>query len=330
MERISTGVERLDAMLSGGYYRGSSVLITGVPGTAKTSLAASFADAAARRGERTVYVSFDEAPEQIVRNVASIGIRLAPHIEAGTLRLHSLRGRAESPEGHAARIRALLSESQPQHLVIDPLSALSQHGTEVDAEAAALQILDLAKSAGITILSTSLLGHSLLLTEQTPLNISTIADTWIHVSNVSQGGERNRALTIIKARGTAHSNQVRELILTDTGVTMADVYAVDGDVLMGTLRWEKENAARVAHAAAQASAVLREQKAELALAETKAQIEKLAREQQVQESELAQLRVIAAAELDHRASAADELLQRRRGDPLAPVIGAGGEGRQGA
>ena len=151
---------------------------------------------------------------------------------------------------------------------------------------AALQVLDLTKSAGITIVSTSLLGNSLPLNEQTPLNISTIADTWMHVSYVNQGGERNRALTIVKARGTGHSNQVRELVLSSTGVTLADVYSVGGEVLMGTLRWEKENEARRARSEAASSAELREKRAELALAEMNAQLDTLERARAVQLAEL--------------------------------------------
>lgn len=321
-ERISTGVERLDSMLLGGYYRGSSVLITGAPGTAKTSLVAAFTDAAARRGERTVYVSFDEAPEQIVRNVASIGIQFRPHLDAGTLWLHALRARAESPEAHVARIRSLLREFKPRHLVIDPLSALIQYGNDANAEGAALQVLDLAKSAGITIVSTSLLGNALPLTEHTPLNVSTIADTWMHVSYVSQGGERNRALTIIKARGTGHSNQVRELVLTDAGVTLADVYAVGGEVLMGTLRWEKENEARKARATAQNLDALRAQRARLALAETRARAATLAKEQAILETELAQIEAAAVTEGSDHTSEVDALLLRRRSDPATPQIPA--------
>jgi circadian clock protein KaiC len=314
-ERVSTGIERLDAMLSGGYYRGSSVLITGVPGTAKTSLAATFSEAAAKRGERTVYVSFDEAPDQIVRNASSIGLRLGRYIEAGILSIHSLRGRAQSPEAHVAQIRGLLNELKPQNLVVDPLSALSQRGYEAHAEDAVLHILDLAKSAGVTIVSTSLLGNSLPLTEQTPLNISTVADTWMHVTYVSQGGERNRSLTIIKARGTGHSNQVRELVVTNEGVTLTDVYAVGGEVLMGTLRWEKENEARRSRTAAQVSTMLRQQKAELALVATRSRVDTLMKEQIIQEAELAQLKTDAAVEVGHRAGEADELLERRHADP---------------
>ncbi len=315
-ERISSGVERLDAMLSGGYHRGSSVLITGVPGTAKTSLAAIFAEAACLRGERTIYVSFDEAPDQIIRNVSSIGIQFAPLIATGTLSVHSYRGRAESPEAQVARIRALLRENQPRNLVVDPLSALAQRGREGDGEGAALQVLDLAKNAGITLVATSLLGNLLPLAEETRMNISTAADTWIHVSYVSHGGERNRALTIIKARGTGHSNQVRELVLTNEGVALADVYAAGGEVLMGTLRWEKENEARRMRSAAENSAALRERKAEVAIAETKARVEALMRDQSIQEAELEHIRAAVAVDTGHLDTEADELLQRRRADPL--------------
>jgi circadian clock protein KaiC len=312
-ERVSTGVERLDAMLSGGYHRGSSVLITGVPGTAKTSLAAAFAEAAGRRGERTLFISFDEAPEQIVRNVASIGVDLRPHLDSGVLQLRSFRARAENPEIHVANLRSLLRELEPRNLVVDPLSALSRHGT--DSEAAAIEVLDFAKSAGVTIVNTSLLGNAVPLTEQTPLNLSTIADTWLHVSYLIQGGERNRALTIIKARGTGHSNQVRELILTNGGITLSDVYSVGGEVLMGTLRWEKENDARRARALSRSASALRAQKVEQALAETRARLESLAREESLQQAELKQIHADAEAELDHGASQREELLHRRRADP---------------
>jgi circadian clock protein KaiC len=317
LERISTGVERLDAMLSGGYYRGSSVLISGVPGTAKTSLAAAFAAAAAARGERTVFISFDESPEQIRRNIDSIGIHLGPHVASGVLHMHSLRGRSESPEAQVARIRTLLRDVKPLNLIVDPLSALAQEGVEANKETAALQVLDIAKSAGITVLNTTLLVNPQPLTEKALLNVSTIADTWIHVSYVSHAGERNRALTIIKARGTGHSNQVRELVLTDHGVTLANVYAVDGEVLMGTLRWEKENEARRTQAAAKHVAILREQKAELALAETLAHLTTLERARAIQEAELTQLKAGAVSEAGDRAEETDELLVRRGADQEA-------------
>jgi circadian clock protein KaiC len=329
-ERVSTGVDRLDSMLSGGYYRGSSVLITGAPGTAKTSLSAAFAYAAVLRGERTLYVSFDESPDQIVRNVASIGFDLRPHVASGALVLHSLRGRAENPEAHVTRMRALLREIEPKNFVVDPLSALDQRGCEANAEAAALHVLDLVKSAGITIVSTSLLGNSLPLSEQTPLNISTIADTWIHVSYVSQGGERNRALTIVKSRGTGHSNQVRELVLSNTGITLTDVYTAAGQVLMGTLRWERENEERRARNAAEMTAKLQAQKAALALAETNAHLETLTRARAIQEAELVQLAAAAEAEAERRAFEVQEIRQRRRGDHPAEAPAGPGAKESGA
>ncbi len=325
-ERVSTGVERLDAMLDGGYLRGSSILITGAPGTAKTSLAAAFSVASAIRGERTVYVSFDEAPAQIVSNARSIGIDFAPHMAAGMLKIYSLRTRLESPEAQVARIRSFLREDLPQNLVVDPVSALKSRNREADAEDAALQIMDHAKNRGVTLVSTSLLGNPTPLSESTALRVSTIADTWMHLSYVSQGGERNRALTIIKSRGTSHSNQVRELILTDSGVTLANVYSSGGEVLMGTLRWEKENEARRAQAVSQTNGRLREQKAELALAQTRANAATLVKEAAIQEAELAYIRAEVRSEVAGRAVEADQLLELRHADAgTAPISQGLGE-----
>jgi circadian clock protein KaiC len=322
-ERVSTGVARLDAMLSGGYHRGSSVLITGAPGTAKTSLGAAFAAAAALRGERTTFVSFDEAAEQIVRNVSSIGIDLGSHVAAGTIQIHSLRARSESPESHIAQIRSLVHDSEIRNLVVDPLSAMTQRGCEGEAEAAALQLLDFAKSKGLTVVSTSLLGNLAPLVEHSPFRISTIADTWMHVSYEIRGGERNRALTVIKSRGTAHSNQVRELVLSTQGVTLADAYSVGGEVLMGTLRWEKENEERRVRSLALSTAILRERRAELILAGTRAKLDELARELAIQEAELEQLRLDATTETQRRAGEDDSLLQRRRADKVNDTVPAG-------
>jgi circadian clock protein KaiC len=286
MERVTSGVERLDAMLRGGYYRGSAILISGAPGTSKTSLVAAFAVAACRRKESTVYVSFDEAPAQIIRNVASIGINLAPFVKSGVLTMCSLRARADNPEAHVARIRALLDRHKAVNLVVDPLSALAQRFDEAIGDRAAVQVLDVAKSLGITAVSTSLLANAAPLSEETPLGISTIADTWMHVSYVSAAGERNRALTIIKSRGTSHSNQVRELVLSDTGVSLADPYVSDGEVLMGTLRWERENEDRRVAQATLAESHLRQKQAELALAEARVRIEAARTEQALCEANL--------------------------------------------
>jgi circadian clock protein KaiC len=166
------------------------------------------------------------------------------------------------------KLRALIAEHEPRCMAIDPLSAIIKAGGDVAAMSVAERLLGLVKSRGITLLLTSLLAGSSPETEETPLAISTIADTWIHLSYVVRAGERNRALTIVKSRGTAHSNQVRELILSHKGVTLTDVYAAGGEVLMGTLRWEKEEEKRATRA--EEEALLRRRKKELALAEAEA------------------------------------------------------------
>ncbi len=239
-ERISTGVERLDTMFGGGYLRGTSVLITGAPGTAKSSLAACFAAAACARGERTVLISFDEATAEIVRNMASINVELQQYVDSGLLCLYADRTETGTAEEHLIQLRNIIRNHEPRCLVVDPLSAMIKAGGHLNALSVASRLLALTKASGITSVFTSLLEGSDPSQESSPLAISTIADTWIHLSYLVQGGERNRALTIIKSRGTSHSNQVRELILTGEGITLSDVYSVGGAVLMGTLRWERE------------------------------------------------------------------------------------------
>jgi len=314
--RISAGVERLDAMLGGGYHRGSSTLITGSPGTAKTTLAAAFASAASHRKERTLFISFDEAPALIVRNMGSVGIALGPHVESGVLRMHSLRSRAASPEAHVAHIRELLREHRSRNLVVDPISAVGPDAEKSVAQRAAIEILDLAKSQSITGVYTSLLGNNAALTEDTPIGISTIADTWIHVSYLNQGGERNRALTIIKSRGTEHSSQVRELVLSKTGVTLADVYSAGGEVLMGTLRWEREDRERRKRHTAKRELDLRQREAALALAETQARTQTALSAQAVQEAVIERLDAEREESDEQVASQHLELRQRRGADDL--------------
>lgn len=268
-ERASTGIERLDQMLGGGYYRRSSVLVSGAPGTAKSTLCGSFVEAACQRGERALYVSFDESASEIIRNLASVNIHLAPYLESGLLKIQATRTEARSADQHLMELAALISSHEPLCMAVDPLSAMIRAGGDVAALSMAERLLGMTKSRGITLLLTSLLAGSSPEMEDTPLAISTIADTWIHLSYVVRAGERNRAVTIVKSRGTAHSNQVRELILSDSGVRLTDVYTSGGEVLMGTLRWEKEGEDRAARA--EKDARLRRKQRELALAEAEAQ-----------------------------------------------------------
>ena len=257
-ERVSSGVKRLDTMLGGGYYRGACVLITGFPGTAKTTLSGAFAEAACRRGERTMFVSFDSDGAEVVRNLTSVGIQLVRYVKSGHLRMVSARTITGSAETLLVRIKSLVKEQKARCLVIDPVSALSKAGNELTAHAVAERLIDWSKSAGITLVCTSLLDEvSSQATNASPLQVSTMADTWIHLNYLVQAGERNRGMSIIKSRGTSHSNQVRELILSDKGVTLADIYTAGGEVLMGTLRWQKESAERVANEVAEVAGKLK-------------------------------------------------------------------------
>ncbi len=257
-ERVTSGVKRLDTMLGGGYYRGATVLITGLPGTAKTTLSGAFAEAACQRGERTLFVSFDSDGTEVTRNLTSVGIGLDRYVKNGLLRMISARTISGSAETLLVRIKSLASEHKARCLVIDPVSTFSKSGNELTAHSVAERLIDWSKADGITLICTSLLDEmSGQKTEGEPLHISTLADTWIHLNYLVQAGERNRGMSIIKSRGTAHSNQVRELILSDEGVTLADIYTAGGEVLMGALRWEKESAERVANEVAEVAGKLK-------------------------------------------------------------------------
>ncbi len=257
-ERVTSGVERLDTMLGGGYYRASSVLITGFPGTAKTTLSGAFAEAACERGDRTMFVSFDSDGSEVIRNLTSVDIQLQRFVDNGLLQVISARTIVGSAETLLVRIKTLAKEHKARCLVIDPVSALSKGGNELIAHDVVERLIDWAKADSITLVCTSLLDETPgKIDGTTPLQISTLADTWIHLNYLVQAGERNRGMSIIKSRGTSHSNQVRELILSDSGITLADIYTAGGEVLMGTLRWQKESAERVANEVAEVAAQLK-------------------------------------------------------------------------
>jgi circadian clock protein KaiC len=275
-ERVTSGVERLDTMLGGGYYRGASVLITGFPGTAKTTLSGAFAEAACLRGERTVFVSFDSDGSEVMRNLTSVGIHLDRFVKSGLLRMVSARTITGSAETLLVRIKAIAKLHEARCLVIDPVSTLSKAGNELTAHGVAERLIDWTKASNITLVCTSLLDE---MTGQidggTPLQISTLADTWIHLNYLVQAGERNRGMSIVKSRGTSHSNQVRELILSNEGVTLADIYTAGGEVLMGTLRWEKEGAERIANEVAEVEGQLKRVRLDAEEAELEVRVKSL-------------------------------------------------------
>ena len=256
-ERISTGVARLDTMLGGGFYRASTVLITGFPGTAKTTLSGAFLEAACKRGENSLFVSFDSDAAEITRNLASVNIRLDRFVENGLLTIKSAQTLSGSAEIHLMRIRKLAREHDVRCMVIDPVSALAKAGDVYTAYNVVERLIEWTKHSGITLVCSSLLLQADPNLEGTPLQISTIADTWIHLNYLVQAGERNRGLSIVKSRGTGHSNQVRELVLSADGVTLADAYTAGGEVLMGTLRWEKERGNQDAQTEFEARAMLK-------------------------------------------------------------------------
>ena len=239
-ERVGVGIPRLDELLGGGVYRGSTTLISGQPGTAKTTLAVAFARAGAERGERVLYLSFDELADRIVRNVASVGIDLQPHIDAGHLVIRTREAWRWLIEEHFVELLRLLDEHEPDAIVIDPVSALLKSASAETAYATTERLLSHARARGITSLMTSLTESDRPAAEATLSHTSTLADTWITLDYNVRGGERNRALSIVKSRGTAHSNQLRELMLSGEGIDLADAYEYGSEVLMGTARLQKQ------------------------------------------------------------------------------------------
>jgi len=239
-QRIPTGVARLDAMLGGaGYYRGSSVLISGTAGTGKTSLAAHFAEAACRRGERALFFAFEESPNQIMRNMRSIGIDLQPWVQKGLLQFQATRPTFAGLEMHLTKMHKAINAFKPQVVIVDPLNSFVIGSNEIEVKSMLMRLVDFLKMQQITGLFTSLTTSGGAL-EQSEVAISSLIDTWLLLRTIEIGGERNRGLYILKSRGMAHSNQIREFLLTDHGVELRDVYVGASGVLTGSARLAQE------------------------------------------------------------------------------------------
>jgi len=239
-ERISTGIERLDNMFEGkGYYRGSSVLISGTAGTGKSSIAAAFVDAACRRGERALYFAFEESPSQIIRNMRSIGMDLQEHVDNGCLTFHASRPTATGLETHLAQMFKIVMDVMPSVLVVDPISNLIAAGNISEVKSMLTRLVDFLKTNHTTTIFTSLTsgGDSL---EQTEVGMSSLMDTWIVLRDVERGGERNREIHVLKSRGMSHSNQLREFVFTPQGIDLLDVYTGPAGMLTGTARVAQE------------------------------------------------------------------------------------------
>ncbi len=244
-ERISSGIPRLDTMLGGeGYYRGSSILISGTAGTGKTSLSAHFAHATCARGERCLYLAFEESPQQLVRNMKSIGVDLAPWLKKGLLRLEASRPTLHGIEMHLAMIHKMVNEFEPQVVILDPISNFTAVGTDADAEAMLLRLIDFLKARQITAMFVHLTSGGNAW-ERTDVGVSSLIDTWILLRDIELAGERNRGIYVLKSRGMKHSNQIREFLITTEGIQLQDVYVGPEGVLTGSMRAAQEDARAV-------------------------------------------------------------------------------------
>ena len=239
-ERVPTGVAGLDAMLGGGgFYRGSSILLSGAAGTGKTSLASHFVHAACKRGERCLYFAYEELPAQIIRNMRSVGVDLAPPAERGLLRFEAARPSLYGLEMHLARVQHDIDLFQPAVVVIDPFSSL--RGDAIELHAMLLRLVDLLKTRGVTALMTNLVtGEDKV--NNTSQGISSLMDTWLSLTNIEFNGERNRGLYVLKSRGMSHSNQIREFLLTGDGIRLVEAYLGPAGMLTGSARLAQEAA----------------------------------------------------------------------------------------
>ena len=235
-ERIATGVSRLDAMLGGkGFFRGSSILLSGTPGTGKTIISANFAQAAGRRGERVLFFSFEESPDQIIRNMHSIGLRLEPLVRRGLLRFHSARPSLYGLEMHLATMFKEIAEFKPHVVIIDPITSLMDSGTDSEGKGMVTRLIDFLKAGQTTSLFTSLTQSGQAL-QQSETAMSSLMDAWVLLQDFEGNGERNRVLYVLKARGMAHSNQIREFLISDRGIDVVDAYIGVSGVLTGSAR----------------------------------------------------------------------------------------------
>jgi circadian clock protein KaiC len=236
-EIISSGVPGLDEMFTRrGWYRGSSILLTGTAGTAKTTLAASFAAEACRRGERCLYFAFEESPAQLLRNMRSVGLDLQPFIDQGLLRIEASRPTLNGLERHLVMLHKLIGAYQPQAVVIDPISNLVSVGSLSEVRSMLTRMIDFLKVNGITALFTALISARNGQVDMTEEGVSSLVDTWISVRDLEGVGERNRGLSILKARGMSHSNQVREFLITERGIQLLDVVIGPGGIITGAGR----------------------------------------------------------------------------------------------
>jgi circadian clock protein KaiC len=312
-ERISSGVPRLDTMLDGGFFRGSSILISGTAGTGKTSLSASFANATCERGERCLYLAFEESPKQIIRNMRSIGIDLEPWVEKGLLKIHASRATLYGLEMHLVTMYKMINEFKPSVVIVDPVSNMVTVGSEEEVKSTLTRLIDMLKTEQITAMLTYLSrgGDSL---EATEMGISSLIDTWILLRDIELGGERNRGIYILKSRGMAHSNQIREFRLTDKGIDLIDVYTGPSGVLTGTARTAQEAKERTEEALRKEEIERKERELERQRKAMEAQIDAIRADFEAREDELKKLTRQEERREEAQTEARKEMGRSRRAD----------------
>ena len=317
-ERISTGIPKLDTMLGEkGFYRGSTILVSGTAGTGKTSLAATFAEAACRRGERCLYFAFEESPSQIIRNMTSIGMDLAQWVKKGLLKFHSARPSLYGLEMHLLTFHKVIKEFNPQVFIVDPISNLSAAGTQSEVKSILTRLLDYLKMKNISTFLTDL-THFTGSLEHTSEEVSSLIDTWLLLRDIELNGERNRGLYILKSRGMAHSNQIQEFLLTNRGIGLIDIYTGSGEVLTGSARAAQDAGEKASELASrrEADRRLREQERKRNALETK--IAALRAEFDVETQEV---HLMAEEEQKRQAVQVEDRLEMahlRKGEPSAP------------
>jgi circadian clock protein KaiC len=326
LERVPTGIDRLDEMLGGlGVFRGSSVLISGSPGTGKSSIGAKIAEAACERGERALFFAYEESSAQIVRNMRSVGIDLAPWIKKGTLQIHSSRPTLQGLEQHLVAAHDIVRGFRPDVVIVDPISDLTMARDESEVKPTLMRLIDFLKKEQITAIFTCLTsgGDATSAPEDSQISVSSLMDTWLMLRNIEFTGERNRTIFVRKSRGMAHSNQVREFVLSDKGMDLVDVYLGGDRVLTGSARLSQEAHER-------AAAALRAQ-------DHQRKLRQLAAKQQAIEAQIAALQAEAEAETEevHFAITQETLLEKtaqRNTDAMALIrggaAGANGSARE--
>jgi circadian clock protein KaiC len=303
-ERIPTGVPQLDEMLGGkGFYRGSSILLSGTAGTGKTSLAAYLADATCRRGERCMYFSFEESESQIVRNMKSIGVNLEPHVRKGLLKFHSARPTVHGLEMHLVMTHKMIEGFKPSVVIFDPVSNLQTAGTLDDSTNMLIRVIDYLRKNRITGFMVSLSSGGSKSLEMTEEGLSSMVDTWLLLRDIEVGGERNRLMYVLKSRGMPHSNQVREFLITSKGIGLVPVYLGPGGVLTGSARLSQENRERADLQAATEEVERKKLALDHRRRAIEAQLEALRAELKIEEGEFA--RAAASGQLKEKQKETD-------------------------